>query len=742
MKSPAELLNNLFAEALRAAFGEAGRDVDPLIRPATDPRFGDYQSNVAMGLARTLGRRPRDIAQALIDALGVGRADARVSYLIEPPEIAGPGFINLRLRREFLEAALSSVPPAPGGAEDVDLAELPADRLGIEPVDESLRRTVVIDYSSPNVAKEMHVGHLRSTIIGDTIARVLAFEGHRVVRQNHLGDWGTQFGMVILGMWHLCKAERRGEPEDWSERRLSELAAARSAGGDALRAYLTRLRDEHQAELDRDPAGVEFAAFLRSFAPRLVRLLPAYQFVNAVESAAEDFDLTVVDRQNNKQVKFSAVSNHVVAMLQRGGSADDQERQAWQLAIRASLEACGAIYRRLCVLLTEGDVRGESFFHDMLPGIVEELRLSLPARGADEAAATGSTGEWVRAVCRDDGGAVCVFLETPDGTPRFKGPDGEPLPLIVRKSDGAYLYATTDLAAALYRMSDNRRRPIPLRSASLRAALAARDPHHGGLGGDRVLYVVGMPQKLHFEMLFATIEALGWTRAGEPAAPRVRLEHVAFGSVLGEDRKPYRARSGESVRLKDLLDEAVARARRLVEENDARRGDDAGQAPLSDAEKDAIAEAVGIGSVKYADLCQNRGSDYVFSWDKMLAMQGNTAPYLMYAHARIRSIFRKGAATCDDAPIVLEHAAERALGMRILQFGETLSAVSTTLLPNLLCDYLYELAGAFMAFYENCPVLRAPDEETRVARLRLCDLAARTLKLGLGLLGIRALQRM
>lgn len=735
MKSPAELLNELFCDGLRAAFGEAGRDVDPLIRPATDPRFGDYQSNVAMGLARKLGRKPRDIAQALVDALGVGRADARASYLIEPPEIAGPGFINLRLRREFLEAALSSIPAAPGGSDEEAPAEHPADRLGIEPIEESRRQTVVIDYSSPNVAKEMHVGHLRSTIIGDTIARVLAFEGHRVVRQNHLGDWGTQFGMVILGMWHLCKAQRRGEPEDWCERRLNELAAARAAGGEALLRYLTQLRDLHQAELDRDSDGAEFAAFLQGFTPRLERLLPVYQFVNAVERAAEGTDLTVVDRQNNKQVKFSAVSNHVVAMLQRGGNEDDQERQAWRLAIRASLEACGAIYRRLGVLLTDDDVRGESFFHEMLSGIVEELRLSLA-----EGAAGG--GESARAVCRDDGGAVCVFAEAPDGAPLFKGPDGEALPLIVRKSDGAYLYATTDLAAALYRMNERERRPIPLRSASLRAALAARDPVHGGLGGDRLLYVVGMPQKLHFEMLFATIEALGWTRAGGARAPRVRLEHVAFGSVLGDDRKPYRARSGESVRLKDLLDEAVERARRLVEENEARRGEDSGQAALSDVEKEEIAEAVGIASVKYADLSQNRGSDYVFSWDKMLAMQGNTAPYLMYAHARIRSIFRKGTAIRADAPIALEHAAERALGTRILQFGETLSAVSTTLLPNLLCDYLYELAGAFMAFYENCPVLRAPDDETRAARLRLCDLTARTLRLGLGLLGIRALQRM
>ncbi len=712
MKSMLAELRECFSAALETAFGERGRGIDPLVKPSSDTKFGDYQCNVAMSLGKSLAMKPREVAERLVEGVSQVLSRGQPWFFVQ---IDGPGFVNIRLRREYLEELLSSIP-----AEQAD------DRLGVMPATAAQRQTVVVDYSSPNVAKELHVGHLRSTIIGDTICRVLGFCGHDVIRQNHLGDWGTQFGMVILGIWHIFAGRKRGEPAGWLEQGTTELAAAQQTSDKAVLDWLARTYAQQEKDLAADLEGREFEKFLREYVPTLDELLPAYRFVNAVETAAEKtgFDRTA----EGKRIPLSAVSNYVVKMLQEGGEQNRQEREAWRLSIRASLDACNALYRRLGVLLVDEDVRGESFYHEMLAGVVEELkgRLATPTGAGD-----------ARAVCRLDKGAVCVFLEKPDGAPMFKGAQGDPLPMIAQKSDGAYLYSTTDLAAALFRISHPQRNRVEVTSRALADALAAKG---GGLGADRILYVVG-EQRLHLQMVFATIDALGWKRRA--GRPDVDLEHVAFGWVLGDDHKPLKTRTGENVKLRELLDESERRARALIDENDAKRAE-LGLEALSEEEKRDIALAVGIGSVKYADLSQNRTTNYVFNWEKMLAMQGNTAPYLMYAYARIRSIHRKaasGAATAG-AVLALTEPVEIALGKHILQLGETLEIVAHTLAPNLLCEYLYGLAAAFMRFYETCPVLQAGDEKTRASRVRLCDLAARTLRVGLGLLGIRAMERM
>lgn len=410
------------------------------------------------------------------------------------------------------------------------------------------------------------------------------------------------------------------------------------------------------------------------------------------------------------------------------------------------------VYHRLGARLTSEHTRGESFYDPLLASVVSELRAALgpnvinrkndrmgPASGVSPATS------YMRAICREDMGALCIFLEKPDGSPAFKGPQGDALPMIVQKSDGAFLYSSTDLAAAAFRINDTTGRQVSFMTPRLPQELNAIEADlPGGLGATRILYVVGSPQKLHFEMLFAVIRALGWTRPGD-GSREVRLEHVSFGSVLGEDRKMLRTRSGENVKLKDLLDEAVQRAEAMVrasEANEEKRRD------FPESEIRDIAEKVGIGAVKYADLCQNRNTDYIFSWDKMLALAGNTAPYMLYAYARIRSIYRKGleagsvSKDVSTAKIELDHPAERALALRILQLPETIAAVGENLLPSMLCDYLYDLAGRFMTFYESCPVLKAESAANMASRLRLCDLTARALRIGLRLLGIATVDRM
>jgi arginyl-tRNA synthetase len=713
MNSLRNQIEQLVTAAMLAAFGDSVRDADALIKASDDARFGDYQANVAMSLGKKLGAKPRDIAQQIVDKL-----DPFAQGTFET-QIAGPGFINIKLRDEFVQNALQSIPPATA-----------PDRLGIDALPSDQRERVVVDYSSPNVAKEMHVGHLRSTIIGDAIVRALAFQGHEVIRQNHLGDWGTQFGKIILALWHLCMGRHQNETAADFNCIADEITQTTDAAAKAE--MLENRRKIHQENLDRDPQGAEFSRFIQSFEPSFDQLLPAYRFVNAIEEAAEKSNLEVANKTTGERYPLSGVSRHVAAMLQGKTAYDNtQELAAWRKARDATLKECDAIYRRLGVLICEADARGESFYEPLLPGVVAELQTSL---GSTE----GQSGD-MRAVCRVDQGAVCVFLEKPDGSPAFKGAQGDPLPMIIRKSDGASLYATTDLGAALFRTAHSTRHPITLHDAGLKESLQKLG---GGLGADRVLYVVGAPAKLHFDMLFATIQALGWlkTNGGE-----VHLEHVAFGSVLGSDRKMLRTRSGDSVKLKDLLEEAVQRSEALVRETEAdvqrRRG-------FSEQEIRHIAETIGIASVKYADLCQNRSTDYVFSWEKMLALQGNTAPYMLYAYARVRSIYRKALESrpfdinVADAPIRISHPAERALAMRILQLSEVIDAVGGNLLPSMLCDYLYDLAGRFMSFYENCPVVQAPDAATYASRLRLSELTSRALAIGLGLLGIGTLEKM
>lgn len=715
--------------ALVAALGDDHRDVDPLVKPATDPKFGDYQCNVAMSLGKQLGKKPRDIAQAIADALGS-------SPLFESPEVAGPGFINLRLRTERLASALENVPGTENAASD---------RLGITRVQGADRLRVVVDYSSPNVAKEMHVGHLRSTVIGDVIARVIEFQGHDVIRQNHLGDWGTQFGMIILALWHLCMRKHQGESvEDFQA--ITARLADPALDADAKLTLLKQRARIHQENLSRDPSGdVEFHPYLKALEPSFETLLPLYKYVAALEKAAKgvsDDGLIIRNPETGQLQHLSELSRYVAAMLQgKTDRSNEQERAAWIKAKEATLIVCSGIYRQLGVLLEDRDICGESFYQPLLheiepngerlPGVVDEVKSIL--------APPGREFDGMRAVCREDQGAMCVFLERLDGSPCFKGPEGDALPMLIEKSDGASLYATTDIAAILYRVSHEKTNPVQLSTPRLREQLARLG---GGLGADRVIYVVGAPQKLHFQMLFPTAHATGWTRKGDRV---VQLEHVAFGSVLGDDRKMLKTRSGDSIKLKSLLDEAVDRARKLVGElqNDPNRSME-----LTPDEIENVAATVGIGAVKYADLSQNRNTDYVFNWDKMLAMQGNTAPYMLYAYARIRSIYRRGAesapfdADIENAPLQLNEPAERDLALTVLRLPDIIDAVGEQLMPNYLCDYLYSLAGKFMAFYENCPVLKAPDAATYASRMRLCDLTARALRIGLSLLGINTLERM
>lgn len=573
-------LTERFQAALVAAFGETWAGTDPLVRPSANDRFGDFQANAAMSLAKPLGMKPRDVAQKLVAAL-------QIQDLADRVEIAGPGFVNVYLSGAYLARAVADTAADP--------------RLGVPAA--ASPETVVVDYSAPNVAKEMHVGHLRSTIIGDAIARVLDLLGHDTIRQNHIGDWGTQFGMLIEHM----------------------LDEGFGAGGERS------IRD-----------------------------------LNALYQAAK--------RKFDASPGFAERARKRVVALQGG---DATTLALWRELIRQSQEHFNEVYRRLGVLLTDDDVRGESFYNEFLPGVVEALE----AKGLLE----------------ESEGAQCVF------PPGFTTAEDQPLPLIVRKTGGGFLYATTDLAAVRYRVET--------------------------LGARRLIYVTDARQRQHFAMFFKVAEMAGWLRG-------VRAEHVPFGMVLGEDNKPFKTRAGETVRLADLLDDAEQRALAVVE---------AKGTALDEAAKKNVARVVGIGAIKYADLSSDRVKDYVFSWDRMLSFDGNTAPYLQNAYVRIRSIFRKGQlseAPAAPAGVAYAEAAEKALAVKLLQFPAVVSAVAEALEPHRLCTYLYETATAYHQFYERCRVLNAPDAATRDSRLVLCDLTARTLATGLGLLGIGVVEQM
>jgi arginyl-tRNA synthetase len=565
-----------FRAALAAAFGEERAATDPLIRPSA---FGDFQANVAMSLGKQLERPPREVAAAIVEHL-----DA--DDLCERVEVSGPGFVNLTLRPEWIAARAADL--------------LADERMGVAPA--SAPETVVIDYSAPNAAKEMHVGHLRSTVIGDALARLLEFLGHRVVRQNHLGDWGTPFGMLIEHMIDIG---------------VSAADAGLSVGD--LNAFYQQAREKY----DSDPA----------FAERARRRVVALQ----------------------------------------GG--DEATLRLWRLLVEESLRHFRAIYQQLGVLLDDGDYDAESRFNPVLPDVVAELE----AKG----------------IAVESQGAICVF------PPGFTGRDGAPLPLIVRKSDGGYNYVTTDLAAIRFRACE--------------------------LDATRLVYVVGAPQALHLAMIFAAAREAGWL------TPEHRAEHASFGSVLGADGKMLRTRSGDPIKLVDLLDEAEQRAAKVVEE----------RSELDPATRAAVGHVVAMGALKYFDLSFQRERDYVFDWDRMLAFDGNTGPYLQYAVTRIRSIFRRAGLDPRAAggPVVLGEPSERALALKLLTLGEAVAAVAETLEPHRLCAYLFELATAFTDFYEACPVLQAA-EPTRASRLALCALTSRALELGLGLLGIQVPERM
>jgi arginyl-tRNA synthetase len=589
MKATQEQLKVKLKQAMGAAFGEEYAETDPILVSTNNPRFGDYQANVSLSLGKKLGQQPRAIASAILKKLDV-------SDICEPPEIAGPGFINLKLKTAYLEAQLNAI--------QTD------SRLGITPTKNPKR--VIVDYPSPNIAKEMHVGHLRPAVIGDCISRILEFIGDDVLRVSHVGDWGTPFGMLI--------------------------------------AYL---QTEYPEALTTD-------------------------------ETLDLGDLSSFYRQAKKRFdtddEFKEVARQAVVNLQAG---DEETLLSWKIVCKLSSRAYEVIYNLMGI--APFIERGESFYNALLPEIVEELdKLGLLV---------------------ENQGAKCIFLEG------FTNRNGEPLPLIVQKSDGGYNYAATDLAAIRYRVKVDK--------------------------AQRVIYPVGAEQTNHFAQIFQVGRRSGWI------TDNIEFVHVPFGLVLDEDGQKLKTRSGDAVRLQDLLDGAIAKVRTDLERRLQQEGRQETEEFIN-----KVAQVVGISAVKYADLSQNRTSNYIFSYDKMLALQGNTAPYMLYAYARIQGISRKGDINFeqlgDNAKVLLQHETEITLAKHILQLDEVISAIEQDLLPNRLCEYLFQLSQKFNLFYDRDRGVRVLDAEEplRTSRLVLCDLTAKTLKLGLSLLGIEVLERM
>ncbi|EPV3609777.1 arginine--tRNA ligase [Salmonella enterica subsp. enterica serovar Typhimurium] len=572
------LLSEKVSQAMIAAGAPA--DCEPQVRQSAKVQFGDYQANGMMAVAKKLGMAPRQLADQVLTHLDLSGIASKV-------EIAGPGFINIFLEPAFL-------------AEQVQQA-LASDRLGVS---QPTRQTIVVDYSAPNVAKEMHVGHLRSTIIGDAAVRTLEFLGHHVIRANHVGDWGTQFGMLIA----------------WLEKQQQENA------GDMALADLEGFYRDAKKHYDEDEA-------------------------------------------------FAERARNYVVKLQSG---DTYFREMWRKLVDITMTQNQITYDRLNVTLTRDDVMGESLYNPMLPGIVADLK----AKG----------------LAVESEGATVVFLD------EFKNKEGDPMGVIIQKKDGGYLYTTTDIACAKYRYET--------------------------LHADRVLYYIDSRQHQHLMQAWTIVRKAGYVPDSVP------LEHHMFGMMLGKDGKPFKTRAGGTVKLADLLDEALERARRLVAEKNP-------DMPADELEK--LANAVGIGAVKYADLSKNRTTDYIFDWDNMLAFEGNTAPYMQYAYTRVLSVFRK--ANIDEqalasAPVIISEDREAQLAARLLQFEETLTVVAREGTPHVMCAYLYDVAGLFSGFYEHCPILSAENDAVRNSRLKLAQLTAKTLKLGLDTLGIETVERM
>jgi len=643
----------------RTALAGTADDVDELltlIRRSGDPKFGDYQANFAMPLGKRIGRPPREVAAEIVERL-------KVDDLCHAPEIAGPGFINLRIRDDWLIERLS--------------AAVTDSRLGVAVTEQP--RTFVVDYSAPNVAKPMHVGHIRSTVIGDSLCHTLRFLGHAAISDNHLGDWGTQFGMIIYGYRHF-----RDEPA-YQQSRVAELARLYRLVRQLMDYYEGQARlpvlgeqlaqQETALKKRKEEAGPEpdkkTAKALRKLEGDLAQARAELADLKAKLAAVEE------DPALSKLLpEHQGIGSAVLAETARLHEGDPENLGLWKEFLPACEDEIERVYRRLKV--TFDHTLGESFYQDRLAETVDRLLQDGTAQESD--------------------GAICVFLE------------GHDVPMLIRKQDGAFLYATTDLATIRYRMET--------------------------FQPDAILYVVDHRQSLHFEHLFATARLMGYDD--------VELQHVSFGTVLGEDGRPFKTRSGDTVGLEGLLDEAVRRAGAIVAANDDAKPDGP---ELSTRDRARIAETVGIAAIKYADLSQNRTSDYVFSYDKMVATKGNTATYMQYAYARVRSILRKGEVDVDalrasGAPIVLDLPAERALGLEILRFGEALDLAVEDYRPNQLTAYLFELANRYSTFFEQCPVLKAETDELRQSRLLLCDLTARTIRQGLELLGIDVVEKM
>ncbi len=631
-----------------------------MLLPSQDAKFGDYQANFAMPLGKKLGRPPREIAQELV-------SNVDLSDVCDPPEVAGPGFINLRLRDDWIIDQLAA-------------ASRDAERLGVSRVADP--RTIVVDFSSPNVAKPMHVGHIRSTVIGDALHRILKFLGHTTISDNHLGDWGTQFGMIIYGYKHfLNEAALQAKPVDELSRLyrlVNALVEYRNTQQEKIPAIHAKIQEAEQrvAKLDAqaaptDPKELKKAAKqLGSAKQQLAELETEHSALESKQEATEADPLLGPLLEPHAHIARDVLLE--TAALHGG---DPTNLDLWRKILPYGMAEIEVIYERLGV--TFDHTLGESFYHDRLRGVVTSL--------IDQGLA------------RESEGAICVFVE------------GQPAPMIVQKRDGAYLYSTTDLATIQYRMSEWQ--------------------------PDTILYVVDHRQSLHFDQLFAVARLWGCTD--------VEFQHIAFGTVLGDDGRPFKTRSGTNIGLASLLDEAVERAYKIVCEND-----DARPEPLlSEEDRRTVAERIGIGAIKYADLAHNRTSDYVFSYDKMLAMTGNTAAYMQYSYARVKSIFGKAGTDQSSiinqqSSIVLTSPPERALALALLQFSEALTRVAADYRPNFLTGYLFDLASRYSEFFEHCPVLKAETEELRASRLALCDLTARTLQRGLNLLGIETVERM
>lgn len=571
----------ILSDKIQQALISAGAplDCDAIVKQSAKAQFGDYQANGVMAAAKKMGMPPRQLAEKVIELLDL-------DGIAEKTEIAGPGFINIFLSPDWLTTQLETA--------------LADDKLGLTPVEPM---TIAIDYSAPNVAKQMHVGHLRSTIIGDAAARTQEYLGHKVIRCNHVGDWGTQFGMLI--------------------------------------AYLEKMQNEDAGDM----ALADLEAFYRE--------------------AKKHYDEDEV---------FAERARGYVVKLQGG---DEYCRTMWRKLVDITMQQNQETYNRLNVTLTEDDVMGESLYNDMLPGIVSDL---LNRRIAEESE-----------------GAIVVYLD------EFKNKEGEPMGVIIRKKDGGYLYTTTDIACAKYR--------------------------HDVLHADRVLYYIDSRQHQHLMQAWTIVRKAGYIPES------MTLEHHMFGMMLGKDGKPFKTRAGGTIRLSDLLDEAVERAEKLIREKNSDMPED---------ELKQLAEVVGIGAVKYADLSKSRTTDYIFDWDNMLAFEGNTAPYMQYAYTRVASVFKRADIDADSLtqPIILTDDRERQLAARLLQFEETITAVAREGLPHMMCSYLYDLAGLFSSFYEHCPILAAESEELRQSRLKLALLTQKTLKAGLDTLGIGTVEKM